>query len=442
MLLFNPITKRITSTTGGYTSEGLHIRDTYVQLMSGLHIQRGILYEPVVPCEKSKIGVVIVHSDSDYSTWDMCGEMAKRGYRALGGQVTRPDSSLDGKMLDIRRAVDFLYPGVEKVVLMGHSGGATLMSAYQNVAENGVKVFRGEEKLIKCTIDGELSPADGLMALDANWGNGAMTLFSVDPAVIEEGNGIKLDPELDIFSPANGYDPLGAEYDDSFVTKFCSAQAKRNNAIVDKALERLHALENGKGFYADDEPFIITGAAQYGPCNKLFPQDIRLLSHTKEKHDLLHADGSVTNEIVRSVRRPMFLGKSQTPGIFATLQTTVRQFLSERAAIASRDYRINSDGVTGIDWTRSYDCPPANICGISVPVLCAGMTGGYEYLASEAIYENATSKDKALIFIDGADHNFKTCTGCEAFPGQFGDTQKTLFDYVDAWLDKRFVGGM
>jgi hypothetical protein len=28
------------------------------------------------------------------------------------------------------------------------------------------------------------------------------------------------------------------------------------------------------------------------------------------------------------------------------------------------------------------------------------------------------------------------CTKCEKTPGQFGDTVKTTYDYVDGWLSK------
>ena len=109
-----------------------------------------------------------------------------------------------------------------------------------------------------------------------------MTLLSLDPAVTSEDNGKNLDPELDLFNPANGYDPEGSTYSDEFIRKYQKAQGERNNRLIDAALERLHALESGKGKYADDEPFIVPGGAQNGFNNKLFPQDIRLLSRTRK----------------------------------------------------------------------------------------------------------------------------------------------------------------
>lgn len=441
MLKFDPVAQTIAQTTGGYLDAGMPIRDTYVKLTGWLNHQRGILYEPVTPCEKSEIAIVSVHSDDDYTDFNICAEMAKRGYRSFGGQVF--GKTLDEKMLDIKRIVEFLraIPGVKKVVLMGHSGGATLMSAYQNAAENGVQILKGDDMLYKCTLNEELPPADGMMLLDANWGNSAMTLFSIDPAIVEEGNGMKLDPELDIFNPANGFDPEGTHYSKEFLDKFFAAQAERNNRIVDLALERLRAIERGEGMFKDDEPFIIAGAAQFAPCNKIFPQDTNIFAHTREKRDLIHADGSITNEIVRSLRKPKF-SQSITPMSMSAVQTTVRCFLSERAVYATPEYYFHADGATGIGWDNVYCSAVPNVRKIHVPLLCMGMTGGYEYLASEVVYDNAASEDKTIAFVEGATHNFSAEHEVEEYPGQFGDTEKLTFDFVDQWLSAkgRFLG--
>ena len=76
--------------------------------------------------------------------------------------------------------------------------------------------------------------------------------------------------------------------------------------------------------------------------------------------------------------------------------------------------------------------------GVSVPLLAMGMTGGYEFLASEIVLENAKNiKDKTIAFVEGATHNFNTAQECEAYPGQFGDTMKTMCDYIDSWLGQK-----
>jgi hypothetical protein len=406
---------------------------------------QSLLFEPIEPDEKSQIAVLVIHSDEDFLAHSAGIGLAKRGYRVLCANTSNRSDPLDEKLVDVNVAVEYLrqYPGVRKVVTLGHSGGATLMSAYQNAAENGVQAFQGPEKLIKSSDIGKLLPADGVMLLDSNYGNGAMTLLSLDPAVTIEDSGKKLDPELDLYDPVNGYDPKGSTYSDEFIRKYQKAQGERNNQLIDAALERLHAIVSGKGKYADDEPFIVPGGAQNGFNNKLFPQDIRLLSRTQKAWPLLHADGSTTTQIIPCVRRAKN-NKSFTDSYrLGAIKSTVRTYLNSSAVRTNNNFGYNEDSMYGIDWLSSYNCTPGNIIGVSAPLLVVGMTGGYEFLAAEIIYEIAKKiTDKTIAFVEGATHNYDTAKDCEKYPGQFGDTIKTLYDYVDKWLSQkgRFIG--
>lgn len=108
-------------------------------------------------------------------------------------------------------------------------------------------------------------------------------------------------------------------------------------------------IEHGKGYYVDDEPFFAAGSSQLGPFNKLFPQDIRLLSHTKKLYTLLHGDGSVSEGIIPSVRLPRGeLGKGMSRYMLGAVRTTVRSYLTNRAVLAGDDYDIREDGAYGI----------------------------------------------------------------------------------------------
>ena len=117
------------------------------------------------------------------------------------------------------------------------------------------------------------------------------------------------------------------------------------------------------------------------------------------------------------------------------IKSTVRTYLNSSAVRTTDNFGYNEDSIYGIDWLSSYSCTPGNMMGVSAPLLVMGMTGGYEFLAAEIIYE-ITKKiaDKTIAFVEGATHNFDPARDCEAYPGQFGDTIKTMFDYVDKWL--------
>jgi hypothetical protein len=412
------------------------IKTTYVRPGQGVP---GILYEPVTSGTKSTIGVFVMHPSSDYLQSPAGPELSKRGYTVLCANNTSDD--YEDKVLAVKAGVEFLrnYPGIRKVVLFGHSGGSGLMTTYQNIAENGVKVSQGPEKIYKFSDKlADLSPADGIMLIDPNWGDGAMMLFSLDPAIVDEENALELNQELNLFNTQNGFTPKGATYTNEFISKFQLEQGKRNSRLIGKAQERLEAINNGKGMFNDDEPFIVSGARSNMTNNKLYPQDIRLMSRTRNAWPLVHPDGTITTEIIYSVRVPKNLSNTFTSLLNRGAQiTTVRKFLKHYALRVTENYGYDEHSVYGIDWSSSNTCPPGNVMGISVPLLTMGMTGSWEYLSAETIYLNAFSTDKTIAFVEGANHWFTTCTECETTPGQFGDTLKTLFDYIDGWLIKK-----
>ena len=411
------------------------ITRTFVPLGPGVP---GVMYEPIHPGEKSHIAVVVLHG-ADYLTFPTCTELSKRGYRVL---CANPTGAGDGPLLSVKLAVAYArrYPGVEKVVLFGHSGGGVLMSTYQNIAENGLKACQGPEKIYKCSDSvAALPPADGVILEDANWG--IMGLLSLDPAVISYDNGMKIDPDLDLFNPKNGFNPAGSDYSPEFIHKFQSTVATKYNELVKQAQERLALIEAGKGRFADDEPFPIASGGSTVPANKFFAQDVKLMSHTKNAWPLIHADGSVTREVVHTVRVPEN-SKSVTPFLNGGGSNgTVRSFL-RTAVRVSDDFSYDETSIHGVDWTSNYTNPVGNSQGIHVPLIFIGNTGHWEYLVGESVYEHAASKDKSLAFMEGAFHSLNTCTPCEKTPGEYGDTIKPLFDYMDKWLSERgrFMG--
>ena len=418
------------------------IKNSFVHLGSGVP---AVLYEPAIPSTKAKIAIFMMHADGDYLSFAPGTELARRGYRVLAANNSaskwhfNTDLDINQAMQEASLGVKYLrqLPGVEKIVLLGHSGGGALMAAYQNIAENGVQACQGPEKLIPCpdSLAG-LSPADGVILLDSNFGLGVMVLLSLDPAVIDESTGMKTNPELDVFNPENGFDPEGSVYSDEFIKKFQTAAGKRNNLLIDTALERLKKIETGEGRYNDDEPYDIPGAMFLRFDNRLFPQDIRLLAHTRNAWPLLHKDGTSDTQVIYSVRKP-FGKDSPTPSYEkGALKTTVKRYLSTYAVRTNDEFAYGPDSINGVDWSSSYSVPPGSVRGITKPLLTMGMTGSYEFMAAELIYENAKSADKSIAFVEGASHNFTPCNECETVPGLYGDTLKTTFDYVDKWLSK------
>lgn len=428
----------------------LHYFDTPIQakfaVRSAFHtIGRGLramLYEPVETTQKASVCILIVHSDTDYLDFAFAKEIAAWGYKALCANVETSASDMDKKMMDVGQIFRYAkaLEGVQHIVLLGHSGGASLMSAYQCAAENGPEVFQGPEKLVKSRLHpGALLPADGLMLLDSNWGNGAMRLFSLDPAVTDESDGMQLDPDVNLFDPKNGFVKGGSQYTQEFIERFQKAQGARNNRLTEYALQRLDKINSGCGHFEDDEPMIIPGADQAFFNNKLFAQDTRLLSHTRGSWPLLHGDGSISVEQVFSVRKAQN-DESLTSSLErGALITTVKRYLSSYAIRTTEDYSFTEDSVSGVDWDSSYNCTPGNVQNIHTPLLIMGMTGSWEFSAAETIAEQAGAEDVTLAYVEGARHFFDTATELEQYPGQYGDTMNTTCRFVDAWLKERYL---
>lgn len=402
-----------------------------------------MMYEPLHPGVRNHVGIVLQHSDDCYFEFTPALELAKRGYVVAVSYFPDHRIALDRKLEHVGKVTAYLknYPGIDRVLLLGHSGGATLMSAYQAVAENGNAVFRGAEKIIPLTDIAPLPKADGVIFLDANLGNGVMTLLSLDPAVADEENGRQRNATLDLFNPENGYDPENSCYSDDFIRTYVRAQGKRMNQLIDYAMERVRAIENGRGRFEDDEPMIIPGGTQIAPYNKIFPMfPQRFFAHTEGAWDLICGDGEIRREIIpcrRARRRPLEGTQSYHDG---TLCTTVRIFLNSNAVRTDENLYYDETRIHGIDWDSSYCTGPGNVLHIEAPMLLLGMTGSYEYIAAEHIYRRAQRcADKTLAFVEGAGHNFTPAADAERYPGEFGDTVKSTFDYTDRWIAERFV---
>lgn len=131
---------------------------------------RGIYYTPSSG-PAAKVAFLTIHRTSDYLTHPSCQELPKRGFAALCMNTRYINNELavdwDRIALDVKAGVEFLrkQPGIEKVVLFGHSGGGPTLSFYQAVAENGVVFCQNPKKLVPCKDDlANLPPADGLIS--------------------------------------------------------------------------------------------------------------------------------------------------------------------------------------------------------------------------------------------------------------------------------------
>ena len=258
-------------------------RTTFVPLANNAN---AIIVEPVTPDPaKSHIAVLVTHPERINTFNYFIGrELPKHGYRTMMLNYYGEEQTHDEFIAPIAAAIRALraIPGVQKVVLAGHSTGGPELTAYQDVAENGPKACQGPERIYKCRVKNleNLPKADGVMLIDSNAGAIERTI-SLNPAV-DPHHPRKHDAALDMFDPRNGFNPAtkSATYSPEFLKKFFAAQAARANQLIDEALARLTYIEKGEGEFRDDEPFLVAGTSLH--VNGARPElaDTRLLSRT------------------------------------------------------------------------------------------------------------------------------------------------------------------
>ena len=207
---------------------------------AGYHPCQGLYWTP--EGTKPKTAFIATHYNVDFSEHYLAPYMAARGFGFLGWNTRFRGAEawfiLEHALIDIGAGVRWLRQeaGVETVVLLGNSGGGSLMGAYQSQAT---------EPNIEPVAAGTLPPAilelpaaDLYVSLQAHLGRPEVLTAWMDPSVTDENDPLSVDPSADMYNPENG-----PPYSPSFVSRYRQAQGKRNDRITDWALSELERLQ-------------------------------------------------------------------------------------------------------------------------------------------------------------------------------------------------------
>ncbi|KQH76880.1 alpha/beta hydrolase [Mycobacterium gordonae] len=203
--------------------------------------------------QRPKTAMIATHYQIDFSEHYIAEYLAARGIGFLGWNTRfrgfESSFLLDHALVDIGVGVRWLreQAGVETVVLLGNSGGGSLMSAYQSQAvDPNVTPLEGMRPATGVT---DLPAADGYVATAAHPGRPDVLTAWMDGAVVDENDPVATDPELDLFNEKNG-----PPYSPEFVQRYRAAQQARNHAITDWAEAELKRVR-AAGFF--DRPFTV-----------------------------------------------------------------------------------------------------------------------------------------------------------------------------------------
>lgn len=229
-----------------------------LESQSGLQMMRPRIYGAwMQPAGPRRVAAIVMHPTSNFMGHYLIAPLAARGVACMGlnSRYAGNDTLLlmERVLQDLGAGVQYLHAqGYEKVVLIGNSGGAALSAFYQAQAE---------QLTIERMVDGDpaalspqdLPPVQGLALCAAHEGRSTLMRNWIDPSLVDEHDGLSVDPALDLFHARNG-----PPYSAAFLQRFRTAQAARYERVdqwVWQRLERLQALaEPGS---PRDEVFVV-----------------------------------------------------------------------------------------------------------------------------------------------------------------------------------------
>lgn len=214
---------------------------THPRIMAGGHPCQGLYWSP--QGRRPTTAFIAAHYNVDFSEHYLAPYLAARGFGFLGWNTRYRGAEdqflLEHALIDIGVGVRWLREsaGVERVVILGNSGGGSLMGAYQAEATSPTLA----ERLRGAGRDAyaALAPGDLYVSLNAHQGRPEVITDWMDPSALDEWDPVPTDPALDPFNPDNG-----PPYAPEFVARYRAAQRARNQRITDWAkaeLERLKA---------------------------------------------------------------------------------------------------------------------------------------------------------------------------------------------------------
>lgn len=226
------------------------------------HRQLGGLYWTPENNPKPRVAAILMHPRVDFSRHYTIPRLLEAGLGCLTANTRNPNNDTttvhEEIILDLGACVRVLKHehGVEKIVLIGNSGGGSLDAFYQSQAclSPAARIATTPGGAATALGAAEMLPADLLILISAHKGQGMVMNQCIDPAVTDERNPDLCDPELDMYSAQNGFRPAPewSEYSPAFVTRYRAAQLDRVRRLDDEA-RRLIA-ENQQAVEARDDP--------------------------------------------------------------------------------------------------------------------------------------------------------------------------------------------
>ena len=335
--------------------------------------------------ERPRVAVLANHYNVDFAEHYIAPYFARRGIGFLGWNSRFRGAEdmflLEHALIDIGVGVRWLRETAKAdvIVLLGNSGGGSLMAAYQAEA-TGATLAAAAKGATRPALEA-LVPGDLYISLNAHKGRPEVLTAWMDASVVDERDPTKTREALDPFAPGNP-----PPYEANFVERYRAAQRARNQRITDWAKSELARL-NGLGIPDRIFPLFRTWA------------DLRFMDPTIDPSSrpcpaCYAGDPAIAN------RGPLGIGRA----------STLRTWLS----------------MWSLETSRCQGGP--QLAALDLPALVVQSLGDVGVFPSDArsIFEAIAAPDKSLEFLPGA-HYFE----------EFDEDRHRLADLMAAWIQQR-----
>ncbi|MBI2765092.1 MAG: alpha/beta hydrolase [Chloroflexi bacterium] len=218
----------------------------------------GILYRAAGADPKTC--VYLMHPRGEFSRHYVVPGLTARGYAVFthDSRYLNNDTHMihERLLFDIAAGMRYLKEaGFERIVLLGNSGGGSLLAFYQSQASR-----KPHDRLTQAPggdpvnlVDEVMPEGDLYIATAAHLGEGRFMLNVLDPSVTNETDPTSCDPDWDMYNPANGYAgwPGPSSYDKAWLAEYRRRQRERNHRLDMIAREWIAEQEYFRGRYRD-----------------------------------------------------------------------------------------------------------------------------------------------------------------------------------------------
>ena len=196
---------------------------------AGYYPCQGLYFSPAGA--RPRTALIATHYNVDFSEHYLGEFMAARGFGFLGWNTRFRGNEgfflLEHALIDIGVGMRWLkeQAGVDQIVILGNSGGGSLMGAYQSQAQ-GVTMTPTPGLTLPDELH-DLIGADLYISLCSHLGRPEVLTDWFDPSIVDETDPASVDEALNMYNADNG-----PPYSEEFIARYRAAQKARNDRIT------------------------------------------------------------------------------------------------------------------------------------------------------------------------------------------------------------------